>query len=182
MNFKAGDFGPYKLSRGPHYGPQEGMCVMEMVSFLAGEEWSDRPACVSPVITSFCIMINDNTTQAYRDKLQLRLFKMMGTADDGLDIRRLEFLIESLKGHEPCAYRMLKEELKCLTYSSGFISDFKITYMVLDIVPYMFRKEDRVWDDILSLLDELLEIRKPEQAPEPKEFSNKFKELDEVLI
>ena len=52
---KLEDFGPFTLSSGAHDGPEDGMCVMEMVSFLAGEEWSDTPTCASPVIAhSYC--------------------------------------------------------------------------------------------------------------------------------
>jgi len=43
----APDFLPV-LSHGSHTSPKEGACVMEYVSVLAGEPWTDRPACTHP--------------------------------------------------------------------------------------------------------------------------------------
>ena len=51
--------GDYWLGRGPHATPDEGRCAMEWVSYLAGEPHSDRPACVSPALRSFCVALND---------------------------------------------------------------------------------------------------------------------------
>jgi len=68
------------LEPGPHDNPDDGGCVMEIVSALAGEPWSDRPQCVSPVITSFCISWNDALGDEERDRLlKPFLTKMIGT-------------------------------------------------------------------------------------------------------
>ena len=40
------------LYRGSHKSGNE-MCAMEAVAFVAGEAWSDHPACASEVIGSF---------------------------------------------------------------------------------------------------------------------------------
>ena len=34
-------------------------CVMDVVSFIAGEPWSDHPECACPVVTRAAIAIND---------------------------------------------------------------------------------------------------------------------------
>lgn len=48
-----------KLESGSHE-PSEGKgCVMEIVSMLAGEKWTDTPDCACPVLTSFAIATND---------------------------------------------------------------------------------------------------------------------------
>ena len=36
------------------------MCVMEAVSYVAGEPWSDHPSCACPVITAFMVSWNDS--------------------------------------------------------------------------------------------------------------------------
>ena len=41
------------LTSGEHATPEEGMCLMEAVAFLAGEAHSDRPECACPVITAY---------------------------------------------------------------------------------------------------------------------------------
>jgi hypothetical protein len=48
-----------RLSRGKHSSPEEGTCVMELASMLAGEEFSDHPRSVCPVIGSFLRTYND---------------------------------------------------------------------------------------------------------------------------
>lgn len=48
-----------RLSRGKHGGPDQGVCVMELASMLAGEEFSDHPKSVCPVIGSFLRTYND---------------------------------------------------------------------------------------------------------------------------
>ena len=45
------------------------MCIMEAVSFIAGEPWSDTPACASPVIAAFLRGWNDALSDADRDHL-----------------------------------------------------------------------------------------------------------------
>lgn len=47
------------LSEGAHESPKEGACFMEFVSYLAGEVWSDAPACSDPMLGVFMQRIND---------------------------------------------------------------------------------------------------------------------------
>lgn len=48
-----------QLRAGEHESMREGACVMELTALTAGEEWSDRPRCVSPVIAQFLRSWND---------------------------------------------------------------------------------------------------------------------------
>ena len=73
------DFLPI-LSHGNHpAGPETGACVMEMVSFLAGEEWTDKPACVSIAIRREAISINDLVSDDNRQKIALMIPRFMNT-------------------------------------------------------------------------------------------------------
>ena len=38
------------LSAGRHRNPRRGACFMEFASYLAGERWSDHPACTDRVL------------------------------------------------------------------------------------------------------------------------------------
>ena len=58
-----------KLSRGKHRSPEDGACVMELASMLAGEQFSDRPASVCPVIGSFLRAYNDSIDDFRRQDL-----------------------------------------------------------------------------------------------------------------
>jgi hypothetical protein len=48
------------LSRGKHRNPRKGACFMELVSFLAGEGWSDHPACTHPLLAALARDVNDH--------------------------------------------------------------------------------------------------------------------------
>ncbi len=48
-----------RLSPGKHSSPEDGACVMELASLLAGEPFTDHPACTCPVIGSFLRSYND---------------------------------------------------------------------------------------------------------------------------
>jgi hypothetical protein len=78
----------YALGYGTHSTPDDGMCAMEWVSYLAGEPHSDQPACVSPVLRAFCTTLNDTLDDEPRQRLRPYLSRTVGTAGDGLDEAR----------------------------------------------------------------------------------------------
>ncbi len=41
------------LKHGSHATPEDGMCILEAVAWVAGEEHSDRPKCASRVVSAF---------------------------------------------------------------------------------------------------------------------------------
>jgi hypothetical protein len=80
------------LKSGSHK-PNDGKnaCVMELVSWVAGEPWSDHPQCTCPVITAFMVAWNDGLpNDAERSRLLLPLIpKLIGTrGDKELEARR----------------------------------------------------------------------------------------------
>jgi hypothetical protein len=68
------------LLKGSHDSPDEGMCVMEAVAFVAGEEHSDYPECASRVIGHFLRNWNDNLDDAGRQMLKPYVLRLVGTA------------------------------------------------------------------------------------------------------
>lgn len=80
-----------QLGKGSHSSIEHGMCVMEAVSYVAGEPWSDRPACASPTIGAFLRTWNDALPD---DEARTRLLgplipRLPGTAaDDATELRR----------------------------------------------------------------------------------------------
>jgi hypothetical protein len=57
------------LSRGKHRSPRTGACFMELASLLAGERWSDHPACTHPLLAAVARHVNDHTSDAGRQRL-----------------------------------------------------------------------------------------------------------------
>ncbi|WP_299035600.1 hypothetical protein [uncultured Pseudokineococcus sp.] len=70
------------LSRGRHRSPRTGACFMEMASFLAGERWSDHPACTHPLLAQLARDVNDRTSDAARARLGLLVPSVVGLHDD----------------------------------------------------------------------------------------------------
>lgn len=57
------------LSRGRHRTPRRGACFMELASVLAGERWSDHPACTHPLLAGLARRVNDHIGDAERQQL-----------------------------------------------------------------------------------------------------------------
>lgn len=68
------------IKSGGHKRPEDGMCIMEMASYVAREKFSDHPECVSPVIGAFCRSWNDALNDEDRNRLMRPyIFKVVGT-------------------------------------------------------------------------------------------------------
>lgn len=57
------------LSRGKHDNPSQGACLMEYVSVLAGEPFSDRPGCTDPLLATVARVVNDRVSDMGRPRL-----------------------------------------------------------------------------------------------------------------
>lgn len=67
------------ISSGKHESPKEGACVMEYVSILSGEEFTDRPRCTDPKLASLAISINDILPDHHRSVLIPFITQLIGT-------------------------------------------------------------------------------------------------------
>jgi hypothetical protein len=67
------------LAKGGHASPTEGACVMEAVSMLAQEPFTDEPECVCPTIRAFLINWNDSLNDEDRQKLKPLIPLVVGT-------------------------------------------------------------------------------------------------------
>ena len=87
------------LDKGSHMSFTEGACAMEWVSYIAGLRHTDAPECVSPVLRTFTINLNDGWDTEQRQKLVPLLPRMVGTNGDGQDEARsylaLDWLIRT---------------------------------------------------------------------------------------
>jgi hypothetical protein len=74
------------LSRGKHRNPRTGACFMELVSYLAGERWSDHPVCTHPLLAAVARNVNDCTSDAGRPQLAELIPSVIGLTGDDLHI------------------------------------------------------------------------------------------------
>jgi hypothetical protein len=71
-----------RLSAGSHRRPEDGVCVMELASMLAGERFSDHPRSVCPVIGAFLRVYNDRVDDTRRQDLYAYAAEAVGTRGD----------------------------------------------------------------------------------------------------
>src|SRR5436309_12113382 len=74
------------LSPGKHRNPRMGACFMELASLLAGERWSDHPACTHPLLAAVARHVNDHTSDAGRQRLADLIPSVIGLTGDDLHI------------------------------------------------------------------------------------------------
>lgn len=83
------------LAAGKHEAGQGQACVMEYVSILAGESFSDHPSCTDPVLAAAARSVNDWMTDDGRSMLVPLIGRLFGTASRGSDavgIQLAEFI------------------------------------------------------------------------------------------
>lgn len=73
------DLDTVTLGHGLHRNRKDGLCVMELVAWIADEPHSDRPECACPVIAGLMIRLNDSWTDADRQLLKPYALKVVGT-------------------------------------------------------------------------------------------------------
>jgi hypothetical protein len=68
-----------KLRTGRHSSPEDGACVVELASMLAGEKFSDHPRSVSRTIAAFLRTYNDRLDDDRRQDLLEIASEIVGT-------------------------------------------------------------------------------------------------------
>ena len=71
------------LSPGRHRHPRRGACFMEMASYLAGERWSDEPACTHALLADLARRVNDLSSDAGRRALAPLIPSVIGVLGEG---------------------------------------------------------------------------------------------------
>lgn len=98
------------LACGKHHHPRDGACLMEYVSVLAGEKFSDRPRCTDDLLAHTARMVNDASSPGGRSTLA-RLapdLATAGKADASTHERMLEtcFAVARVAGAASQPHRM----------------------------------------------------------------------------
>ena len=68
-----------RLSAGKHAAPDQGACVMELASMLAGETFTDHPRSTCPVIGTFLRDYNDRIDDRRRQDLYAYAARVVGS-------------------------------------------------------------------------------------------------------
>jgi hypothetical protein len=154
-----------KLSKGKHASPEDGACVMELASMLAGEPFSDHPASACPVIGSFLRAYNDSVDDSRRQDLYGLAARIVGTRSS-ISIQRAradrltEWAFEMQRRHWTSRYlpfgRLRMASLRRQP-SAHAVGTFGVR-----AIPKHTEETHR---EVLELIDELLTIGAPTHAP-----------------
>jgi hypothetical protein len=147
-----------KLSPGKHYSPDDGACVMELASMLAGEPFNDHPASVCPVLGSLLRAYNDSVDDDARQDLYAYAARIVGTrADADVERRRSESV--TAWTHER-RYRRIRRFLP--EFAARRLCELK-TLSLESIGTQAVRQIPRHTDEshraMLGLIDDVLAIR-----------------------
>ncbi len=91
------------LKRGSHSTPEDGMCAMEAVAWMANEPHSDKPVCACPVIASVLRSWNDGMGSDDETRTRIispLLSKVIGTrvptsaAGDAVLLKRMYLVVD----------------------------------------------------------------------------------------
>ncbi|GAB3197170.1 hypothetical protein GCM10027261_21620 [Geodermatophilus arenarius] len=69
-----------RLRAGWHASPEQGACLMEYVSVLAGTSFDDHPRCTDPTLAALARLVNDASTDDGRPLLAAFAPALAGTA------------------------------------------------------------------------------------------------------
>lgn len=104
-------FETFHLGAGLHKNFNDGACALELVSYVAGEPWSDHPKCVCPVLGTFFRAWNDVLSDDERDAtLRPFLRRLIGT-NGGPSLAKRRSLMAAdwlIRVHTPAWLRLAK--------------------------------------------------------------------------
>lgn len=83
-----------RLARFGHLDPADGACLMEYVSVLVGEPWSDRPAGTHALLATVARIVNDESSEPARRHLVTRAPALAG--ERGEDPRTSVLIVEAV--------------------------------------------------------------------------------------
>ncbi|HEY4099569.1 MAG TPA: hypothetical protein VGM20_01695 [Gemmatimonadales bacterium] len=152
-----------QLAAGGH-ADHKSFCFNEAVAFVAGEKWSDAPACVSPVIRRFGMGLNDRWSDADRQLLVPFIPRVIGTRTTDADelTRKFMALDWAYRTAAPAAFRLLKldEQAERLATIAPIVDQ-----ATWDLAwPVMRQLRDKAWERRAAALEKIRAIVKPAEV------------------
>jgi hypothetical protein len=69
----------WTLDQGSHKRPEDGVCLMEAVAWVAGEQHTDVPECACPVLGAYGRQLNDRMPHEQRQRLAVFVPRLVGS-------------------------------------------------------------------------------------------------------
>jgi hypothetical protein len=152
-----------RLSAGRHTGPEDGVCVLELASMLAGEPFTDRPRSVSPCVASLLRGLNDGLDDERRQALKRFAATSVGTvAPRGVERRRRRVVGRSIG--------TAAAHGGPLAWASRLVTGAYPYPVARETARRIAAGDDALYVRVLGLLDELILMRSP---PDDRPFNLK---------
>jgi hypothetical protein len=168
-----------KLSKGKHTSPEDGACVMELASMLAGEPFTDHPVSVCPVIGSFLRSYNDSIDDDRREALYGYASKVVGSRGgqrtQQVRAERLAVWADAMQRSRKLWF--LRSPLRALGRLRKPQLDAIGSYAVHSIPKHT----DQTHAGVLALIDELLAIGVRDDRVSARVIAARRRALDAAL-
>lgn len=154
----------YWLDAGPHEDPVDGRCAMEWVAYLAGEEHTDHPRCVSTFLNQLFVKLNDSLSNDDRQRLRPYLARTIGTADDDFDVTREAICRAWIERHRATwIFGIYGDKVAASLAGPAMLAVYPTSHAVAFVVAEYPSLRDEVWELLDRLLPkELIELPKVE--------------------
>lgn len=146
------DFVPV-LSGGAHNSPEKGACVMEMVSFMSGDKWTDSPKCTNQHISYAAQSVNDRLSEQGRQKILTQFDRLFNTSDpEFADAFEKEYAV------------YLMDRASEGTASSGYAQDWLVGGHIEDGMGEITISLQHLWpeedadEELVKFLSDILDI------------------------
>jgi hypothetical protein len=148
-------FQTIRLSKGKHRTPDDGACVMELASMLAGEQFTDHPVSVCPVIGALLRSYNDSIDDRRRQDLYAYASKVVGS--------RSSLAVERARADRVAAWTQEHRPPRRNRWLIGgrlraFAPDPPVHILAARAVQALPGHNDATHAEVLALVDELLEL------------------------
>jgi hypothetical protein len=169
-----------RLSKGKHAGPDEGACVLELASMLAGEPFTDHPASVCPVIGSFLRSYNDSIDGQRRQGLYEYASRVVGsragtTTQQARAARLAEWAQEMRRSQR--TWFMVPRPLRAI----GRLRRPPIDAVGACAVHSIRKHTNRTHASVLALIDELIEIGARDDRVSARVIAARTRALDPAV-
>ena len=151
-----------KLSKGKHRSPDDGACVMELASMLAGEQFTDHPVSACPVIAALLRSYNDSIDHRRRQDLYAYASKVVGTRTS-LTVERARAERLTAWTHERRPPRRSRWLMSARL--RAFTPDPPVHILAARAVQTIHAHDDRTHAEVLALVDELIEMGRRSPVP-----------------
>lgn len=153
-----------KLSRGKHTSPDEGACVMELASMLAGEPFSDQPASVCPLIGSFLRAYNDSIDDERRQDLYQYAARVVGSrsSEEVRRARAQRLTAWALHLQQRRWTRLVPRRVRAMAWQP------RLDVIGPQVVRSIAHHDERSHAEALALIDDLLRTEAAESSPRSK--------------